>query len=181
MHLPHQSESAGNTSNDELIKVFRAVAFAVAVRMLRDPNLADDVAQDVVIKISRELMETLDPGKAPKAFVRKMAARKAIDEIRNGKRRQNLTMNGATRNNASSPESLAMASEGNQILLNAIDELPEQQRHVFQCKYFSDMKYDEIADVLQIPSGTVGSILFAAKRNLRNNKALYALFEGSRQ
>ncbi len=49
----------------------------------------------------------------------------------------------------------------------AIADLPEHYRFVFVLSHFQDMKYSEIAEVLEIPVGTVKSRMSAAVRILR--------------
>ena len=46
--------------------------------------------------------------------------------------------------------------------------LPERQRLAVFLRYYADLSYDQIAEVLQVRSGTVAAALNAAHRNLRD-------------
>ncbi len=54
-----------------------------------------------------------------------------------------------------------------QAILNLIYDLPEKQQKPILMFYYQAMKYDEIADALDIPVGTVRSRISAAKKSLK--------------
>jgi len=53
------------------------------------------------------------------------------------------------------------------VIRRAIRALPAKQKLVFVMSHFEDMKYEEIAEVLGVPLGTVKSRMFAAVQSLR--------------
>ena len=62
---------------------------------------------------------------------------------------------------------MALAAERSTAILEAIDALPPRYRAPLVLRYFSDLDYDAIADALGVSRGQVGSLLFRAKRMLR--------------
>ena len=62
---------------------------------------------------------------------------------------------------------LAENTERNQRLWRAILELPAQQRDIIVMSHFQDMRYREIAELLEIPIGTVMSRLHNARKALK--------------
>ncbi len=64
------------------------------------------------------------------------------------------------------PNAIRATDELRERLEAAIAELPPSQREVFVLKEFEGLKYREIADLLDVPMGTVMSRLYAARQRL---------------
>jgi len=65
------------------------------------------------------------------------------------------------------PEAIAANKETRQIVQELVNELPENLRMVLMLCYFHDFPYKEIADVLEIPLGTVKSRLHTAVKQFQ--------------
>ena len=63
-------------------------------------------------------------------------------------------------------------------VVEAIDELPDEFREVFVLSDLGDLKYAEIAEVLDLPVGTVKSRLFRARRILQDRLRTFAIDSG---
>lgn len=68
---------------------------------------------------------------------------------------------------APSPLGLALARERREELLLAVDMLPERHRAPIVLRYFAELPYDAIAELLGVTSRDVGVLLFRAKARLR--------------
>ena len=68
---------------------------------------------------------------------------------------------------APSPLGLALARERRDQLLAALDALPERQRAPLVLRYFAELPYDAIAELLDVTVRDVGVLLFRAKLRLR--------------
>ena len=66
-----------------------------------------------------------------------------------------------------SPLRAALSAEARAEVLAAIDALPRKYRVPLVLRYFEELDYDAIGDVLDVGRGQVGSLLFRAKRQLR--------------
>lgn len=66
-----------------------------------------------------------------------------------------------------SPYHVAEETEDRQVVLAALDQLTPDHREILAMKYFQRQRYDEIADVLGIPRGTVMSRLYNARKAFR--------------
>ncbi len=64
------------------------------------------------------------------------------------------------------PESNMITKEAVNSLKNAIDKLSFEDREIVTLQHFRGMSYDEIADLLEIPRGTVMSRLYYARKRL---------------
>lgn len=60
-----------------------------------------------------------------------------------------------------------MARERAQALGAALERLPEDLREVIELRHFQDLSYEELARVLECPTGTVMSRLYRARQTLR--------------
>jgi RNA polymerase sigma-70 factor, ECF subfamily len=65
------------------------------------------------------------------------------------------------------PEALFLASESQEAIFNALERLPVPHREIILLCDVDEMSYREIAQVLDLPAGTVMSRLARARRNLR--------------
>jgi RNA polymerase sigma-70 factor (ECF subfamily) len=79
------------------------------------------------------------------------------------------------------PERVVLRGEQRSQVLNAIDKLGEKHRLVIILRYYADLSSDEIAQVLNIPSGTVRSRLHTARRRLRELLAAAGLVPGGEE
>jgi RNA polymerase sigma-70 factor (ECF subfamily) len=66
------------------------------------------------------------------------------------------------------PRADAMGHELEEVLQKCLEELPDHYRMTFVLRTFEDLSYEEIADVMGCPSGTVKSRLNQARRMLRD-------------
>jgi RNA polymerase sigma-70 factor (ECF subfamily) len=64
------------------------------------------------------------------------------------------------------PDARLQREDARRIIVQAIATLPDVQREVLVLREFEDLKYSEIAELLNIPAGTVMSRLYAARRAL---------------
>lgn len=134
--------------------------FSVAVRVLNDPNEAQDVLQETFVQIW-EKAANFDTklGKAS-SWVAIMTRNKAIDRIRASQRRNRL--------NDEAGAELAIASEADatvneavhghdkaKLIHTAIVELPAEQRRAIELAYFSGLTQNEISEKLHEPLGTI--------------------------
>lgn len=140
---------------------------------VRNPDDREDVLQEVFIKIYRNLND-FDERLSFSAWVYRIAHNEAISWYRKRKVRPegNLIEDGDT--------ILSLLDDGHEnaesrfdrkidagIINKALDDLPEKYRSVLILRYFEHLEYEEIADVLKLPIGTVGTLIHRAKGQLR--------------
>jgi RNA polymerase sigma-70 factor, ECF subfamily len=70
---------------------------------------------------------------------------------------------------ASNPEELFLKEESREQLARLIAELPDQEAAAITLFYLEELKYEEIAAVLGLPSGTVATALHRGRERLRRN------------
>ena len=68
----------------------------------------------------------------------------------------------------SNPEQVAIQEETRRKIIEAVDELPEDQKQILILKEIDGLSYKEISEVLNVPQGTVMSRLYYARKKLQD-------------
>jgi len=139
----------------------------IAYRALGDAGLAEDVAQEVFIKVFRHLPSY----RHEKPFVHwlhRVAANTVTDAARHRRDVQSLdSMEKPPAGQAGDPQDVAARHDLQRSVRRAIATLPPHYRDTLALQVYHDLSYEEIARTLDVPIGTVMSRLSAAKRLLR--------------
>ena len=142
--------------------------YAVACRILRRHDAAEDVAQETFIRAYRALGR-FENGRPFGPWVVRIAANLAINQYRSPRRREEGLPEGhaevPSRDNG--PLGQVLDREASAVLDDAVARLPEEQRAVFVLRVFEDLSYQEIASTLGLSMGTVMSRLSRAREKLR--------------
>ena len=166
---PHDDERTP-PSPEELRRVVdrhAAAVYRVALSVVRDPALADDVVQETMIKAWRR--SPVGPGEEiPRNWLLKVARNTAISVLRT--RREDLH----------GPDTLPEAPGGFETgrtvegraqleeLWEAMRHLDEDARVLIALKEVDGLSYEEIATTLDLPLPTVKTRLFRARRALKD-------------
>jgi len=140
--------------------------FAYLVRMLRDPELAADLAQDSFIRAYRAHASLEDPTKA-RAWLYQIANRVALDEIRRRRIVRFIPWTGESRGAAPSAERLAMDSRLSGELERALARIPERQRSALLLAEVHDLSGLELAASLGTTHVAARALLTRARESLR--------------
>lgn len=157
----------------QLLERYQRPVFGLIQRMVRDASLAEDLAQEVFVKAFRAL-STFDRRRKFSSWLFKIAHNTAIDQIR---RRQPETVPLETQT-ADEPDLVAVlpdvASESPlealqrrdliRALEAAINRLRPDYREVVILRFRQGLAYEEIAEVTDLPLGTVKTHLFRARK-----------------
>lgn len=148
-----------------LVERYRRPAYFAALALVRSPDDALDVAQDSFIRAYRAIGQyDVDQPFYPwlRAIVRNVARSWLA------KRRPESDLS-AVEGKAwtVTPDMLAERSEDIERVRRAMSRLDEGDGHLLYLKHFEALKYRQIAEVLDVPMGTVMSRLFAARQRLR--------------
>lgn len=137
-----------------------------AHRLVGDMQMAEEICQDTMLKAWQQAGSFRMDGHL-KAWLFRVARNNAIDYIRR-KRLPTEEFQQAHDTAApdQQPEREAEKSWLTDAILDALDALPEQYREVIDMRFFQDMCYQEIAEALKIPLGTVKSRLNYALKGL---------------
>lgn len=148
-----------------LVERYDRAVYHLAYRTLRDQEEARDAAQEAFFKAYRSL-RTFKPGAKFSTWIFAIVYHACCDRLARRKRYSNEELPERA-DTAAGPESEAIASDEARRLRAAIARLPEKYRTVITLYHLQGRQYDEIAQVLGVPMGTVKTHLFRAKEQLR--------------
>jgi RNA polymerase sigma-70 factor (ECF subfamily) len=148
-----------------LVERYDRAVYHLAYRTLRNPEEARDATQEAFFKAYRSL-RTFRPGAKFSTWIFSIAYHACCDRLSRRKRYSNEELPERADPGAG-PESQAIAEDEARRLRAAIAALPEKYRTVVTLYHLQGRQYDEIAQVLGIPMGTVKTHLFRAKEQLR--------------
>ena len=148
-----------------LVERYDRAVYHLAYRTVRDSEEARDVAQEAFFKAFRSL-RTFKPGAKFSTWIFSITYHACCDRLNRRKRYSNEAFPERA-DAAPGPESQAIASDQARRLRSAIQALPEKYRTAITLYHLQGRQYEEIAQVLGIPLGTVKTHLFRAKEQLR--------------
>jgi RNA polymerase sigma-70 factor (ECF subfamily) len=152
-----------------LFDLFGGAVHGVARRLLRDDALAEDVTQEVFLRLWRR-PERFDPARGTlRAFLLRDAHGRSIDLIRSEESRRAREEQDASRSSAQAPgpEQEAWEAVRSEKVRAALAALPDLERDSVVLAYFGGLSYREVAQRLGQPEGTTKSRIRAAMQRLR--------------
>lgn len=137
-------------------------------RMVLDHNDADDVLQETFIRVFKSL-DSFREDSSLFTWMYKIATNEALTFLSKQARRREVTAEVYLSQKAASLEADPyFEGDALQIALQkAIADLPEKQRLVFQMKYYDDLKYEDIASILNTSVGALKASFHHASRKIR--------------
>jgi RNA polymerase sigma-70 factor (ECF subfamily) len=135
------------------------MAFGLIRRVLREPEAAAEVLQEVFWQIWQEAPQ-YDPKRgSPEAWLVMRAKTRAIDRLRSMRRRDRTFVapldESVARAEGAQAENPAVVAEDRGLVRTALAQLPEPQRRVIELAFFEGLTQSEIATRLGEPLGTV--------------------------
>ncbi len=158
---------------DTLVSRYVEDLYAFIARFVRDPSVADDLVQETFVQVHLSAA-SFDRARSLRPWIFTIAANKARDFLRTKSRRPHRSLDtGASDPDAPSavdlvasgdpPHSDRLESDETQRRVRElVDRMPEHLRMILMLGYFQQLPYAEIAEVLEIPVGTVKSRLHGA-------------------
>jgi RNA polymerase sigma-70 factor (ECF subfamily) len=159
----------------ELVERFHRPVYALIVRIVRQPELAEDLSQETFLKAWKALAR-FDPERRFSSWIFKIAHNSALDELRRGGL-ETVSLDAPFAGDDEPPELPAdlaaenpllrtLARESGRLLERAISRLRPAYRGILLLRFAQEMSYDEIAEVLGLPLGTVKIHIFRARAEL---------------
>ena len=138
--------------------------FLIAHRILRDTDAAEDAVQNTLVTIWRELPRLRDPERFD-VWSYRIVTRASIVEAKRKRRSVSITDIGVSEPTTSDT---AAGIATRDLLERAFARLTPESRAVLVLRYYVDLPNKEIAQILGIPYGTVGSRLHRAIGDMRS-------------
>lgn len=164
----------------ELLERFRRPVFSLVYRMIGDREQAEDLAQESFVKAFNNL-DSYNPNYRFSSWLFKIANNHAIDHLRRA-RLATVSIHGSphaanaereeeTRivleSQDESPEQEMLALELGSEIEEAIAQLRSDYRTAVILRHIENRPYEEIAEIMEVPIGTVKTFLHRARAELR--------------
>jgi RNA polymerase sigma-70 factor, ECF subfamily len=165
----------GNTAAyNGLVLRYQRQVYNLAYRMLGNAEDAGDLVQDTFLRAYSALAKFRQDASFL-TWLYKIASNLCIDQLRSRKAKGALSLEveleegrePAADDRNSAPEDSAIREATQEILHREILNLPEKYRVVVVMRHLQEMSVEEIADALELPTGTVKTHLFRAREMLR--------------
>lgn len=147
---------------ERLIELYQDIIFSMAVSFTKNSHQAEDLAQDAWIKILRGLPKFRHDSKFS-TWLYRITMNTFLNSTR-AVRREAEVMGSLVPEDGAADSGLESTLDMHQ----AVRELPEEFRSVVVLRYIADLSYKEIANVLELPLGTVQSRLRRALDKLES-------------
>lgn len=150
------------------------LVFSLALRILKDRGEAEDVLQDVFVRVWDRADKYDAALGTPSAWLARIGRNRAIDRLRSRAVRATLSLPevdasaaGVDAGAGADPEGLAVTGEQRTAIVAALSSLPENQRSLIESAYFEGYTQSELAERFNLPLGTVKTRIRAAMQALR--------------
>ena len=160
---------------EALLNQYKNLVYAIMIKMVRNPQEAEDLTQEAFMKAFHAI-HSFNEEYAFSTWLMKIATNNCIDFLRK-KKLKTFSIDEPVQQKDSeihfelpavdpTPERKLMNNEQAKIIRQAIEELPPLYRHVIVLRHQEEKSYEEIAEILQIPLGTVKARIFRAREML---------------
>jgi RNA polymerase sigma-70 factor (ECF subfamily) len=141
----------------EAYRLHAPAVHGLARRVLANPALAEEVVQDVFVRLW-EHPERFDVTRGPiRSFLLSMTHSRAVERVRSesSQQRRASELGRQPARTVDDPARLLEAEEAERAVRNALADLPELQRRPIEMAYFDGLSYREVARELNEAEGTV--------------------------
>lgn len=171
----------------ELFDRYHRRAYAVAFGVVKNKQDALDIVQDAFVKVHKHI-ESFQGSSSFYTWLYRIVMNLAIDHVRRNKKGRDLDYDdhvGRDEEQVAGDGSLlprildghpgknAMRKELAQAIRGALDELPEYHRAVILLREVEGLSYEEMAQILKVPKGTIMSRLFHARKKMQATLSEY--------
>lgn len=152
-----------------LIKEYQQPLYWHIRKIVFDHEDADDVLQNTYIKVFKNIKNFRGESKLF-SWMYRIATNEALTFIKQKSRKLRLSLNEFNEKQVNQLEA-DIYFEGDAIALKlqlAVANLPEKQRLVFNLKYYEELKYDEISEILETSVGGLKASYHHAVKKIKN-------------
>jgi len=175
--LVEKVQSGDKTAYDHLVRKYQHKIILLVNRYVKDPSEAQDIAQEAFIKAYRAL-GNFRGDSAFYTWLYRIAINTAKNYLVSRARRHTefevdvyeaeQVQNLPQLKGLDTPERELLNDEIINAIQSAIDKLPEDMRVAIMLREFEGMSYEEIAQTMECPVGTVRSRIFRAREAIDN-------------
>jgi RNA polymerase sigma-70 factor, ECF subfamily len=174
-HLVRQSRAGDESAFAALVEAHQSAVFGTVLRLVHDREVAAEVSNRAFFK-AYEHLASFDESRPLRAWLLRIAANEALNELRSRRRDAAHAFGGAEAeieleqiSGAPDPGEIVTRRESSTAIRDAVSHLPEPQRVAVVLRYFADLSYADIAELTQQSVNNVGVTLLRARDRLRRD------------
>lgn len=183
--LLDRCERGDKTALAELFDRHGRIAYGLAFRIVRDPDLAQDAVQEGFLAVWRTAGAFVPERARPSTWILTLVHRRAVDLVRREERRRAEPLLDLVTDRyevtsasvASPTDEEAWLGTQREVVQRALCLLPDDQREALELAYYGGFTQSELAERLGVPLGTIKSRTFAGLGRLRELLAEAGLSE----
>lgn len=171
-----QAQNGSLSAFNQLVMAYQGTAYNVAYRVIGNQDAAADACQDAFLKAYKAIKQY--QGGSFKSWLLRIVTNTCYDQLRYKSRRPATSLEDLAENpddhslklvsRAETPEEHTLRGELGDLLQVGINQLPPDQRLVLILSDVQGLSYQEIAEIIDQPLGTVKSRLSRGRRRLRD-------------
>lgn len=153
---------------EDLVRTYGNDVLRTAYMYVKDLHIAEDIFQDVFIKVNNHL-HTFQGNSSIKTWILRITINTCKDYIKSAYHRKMVPMEDFLEDSIVSESEFDAVEKEETIhtVKEAVMSLPEHYRSVILCVYYDELSMEETAKALDLPVGTVKSRLARAKEKLK--------------
>jgi RNA polymerase sigma-70 factor, ECF subfamily len=151
----------------ELYDRYGGIAYGLALRVVRDATLAEDVVQEAFLGVWRSASRFVPERAKASTWILTFVHRRAVDLVRREERRRGEPLDRTHEPATGSTEEVAWLRFERERVQEALAQLPDQQREAIELAYYGGFTQAQLAERLGQPLGTIKSRVFNGLGRLR--------------
>ncbi len=157
---------------DCLVKRWEHRLFNIVYKITYDYEITRDICQDVFLQVYKSAKK-YRPLAQFETWLYRIALNHSINELKKQKRYQTHSLTDELDNEKNLldpeplPDEIAQQNEVSECVKNALVQLPTELRIVVILRHFEGLKFQQIAEIINCPLGTVKSRMYSALDQLR--------------
>ena len=160
---------------DLLVLKYQSRVIATAFKYVQERQLAEDIAQEAFIK-SYKSIDSFREESSFYTWVYRITVNTAKNYLVSSKRKNEVMISDLSENdyfypekiNVDSPQEILKASELRDLILEALSSLGEETRTALSLREFDGLSYEQIAEIVKCPVGTVRSRIFRGREMIED-------------
>lgn len=157
----------------DLFDLLSPLVYGLILRILRDATQAEDVTQEVFVELWRHA-DRFDPSRgSARTWAATIARHRAVDRVRHEQAHRDRNDRFAVVNTVAdgSSEGFTIERDERRLAREALGRLDPRQRQAVQLAFYDGLKHTEIAELLDLPLGTVKTRIRTGLLHLRRQYA----------
>jgi RNA polymerase sigma factor (sigma-70 family) len=151
----------------ELYDRYGRTAYGLALRILRDKDLAEDAVQEAFLAVWRTAARFVPEKAKASTWILTLAHRRAVDIVRREQRRRTETLDHAPEPAVEGVDEDAFLRLQRERVQTTLHHLPDAQREALELAYYGGLSQSELAERLGQPLGTIKSRMFTGLARMR--------------